>query len=469
MRRLMRLLEVNKMFLLSAGRCLLGSLVFFVLLTFHPPSHAIEMTRSVAMIGEASIADSCNQLGALTWQPTLGQSSIPPADALRPIKGKPFRDPILGTCLVRFTHHDIEPPRGFARNDYSRRQAFNADSTRALIVALDGAWHLYDAMSMEHLRKIEALGGDVEPQWHPKEPDLLYFVPRNGVGMKLYELTVSMSRTRLVADFGARIRDIWPGANAVWTRSEGSPSADLRYWAFQVDNASWQGLGMFTYDMQTDSILATYDFVKNGKTRPDHLSMSPTGEYVVVSWNEGPVVFSRNLTNPRPIAKRGEHSDIALNVAGEDVYVSVDYDKRGGPVYMINLKTGARTDLFDSYIGSTATAMHFSGKSYARPGWVVISTYADTDKGGRLQQILGRSGYQWLHRKVFIIELSANPTIVNLAFHHSQYAEYWTEPQASTNRDLTRILFNSNWGTASKTDVDTFMVVLTRDWKRVKK
>ena len=58
------------------------------------------------------------------------------------------------------------------------------------------------------------------------------------------------------------------------------------------------------------------------------------------------------------------------------------------------------------------------------------------------------------------VELKANPRIVNLAHHHSNYAEYWTEPQASSNRDLTRILFNSNWGSTSKLDVDAYMVMI---------
>jgi hypothetical protein len=408
-----------------------------------------------------SIATLCDGLpGYADRRLSRGMIPTAPSDIPRPAKGIPVRDPVFGTCVVRATEHDADPPKGFARNDYSRRQAFNADSTRFLIVASDGAWHLYDAATLRHIEVLADLGGDAEPQWHTSDPDILYYLPRNGVGMTLKEFNTRSRRSRVVGDFGSRIRKVWPTAESAWTRSEGSPSADMRYWAFQVDNAAWEGLGMFVYDMQTDVILATYDFASHGKPRPDHLSMSPSGRYVVVSWDGGPVVLDRNLTHPRNLARRGEHSDMALNAAGDDVYVSVDYESHGGPVYMVNLRTGERTDLFDSYIGGTATAMHFSGKGYRRPGWVVISTYADYMGEGRLRRLFSSDGFKWLHRKVMAIELRANPTIVNLAFHHSKYDEYWTEPQASTNQEMTRILFNSNWGTASKTDVDAYMIVL---------
>ena len=413
-----------------------------------------------ARVSLDSIGNRCDQIATSNWKPVVGRRASPLPDVRRPAKGAPFLDDTFGTCVVRVTEHDVEPPRGFAINDYSRRQVFNADNSHLLVVASDGAWHLYDANSLRYFDKLQGVVGDAEPQWHPKDPNLLYYLPRNGVGMKLYELNTASNRSQTIADFGERIRRIWPSAMSVWTRSEGSPSADLRYWAFQVDGTKWEGLGIFTYDLHTDTIIATYDFARNGKPRPDHLSMSPSGQFVVVSWNDGPMVFNRDLSNPRPLANRGEHSDIALNAKGEDVYVSVDYQKSGGPVYMVNLRSGIRTDLFNTYIDSSATAIHFSGKAYGNSGWIVISTYADYTSDGNASRQSARRSYQWLHRKVMAVELSATPTIVNLAFHHSNYAKYWTEPHATANRDLTRVVFSSNWGTSSEIDVDTYMVVL---------
>ena len=184
-----------------------------------------------------------------------------------------------------------------------------------------------------------------------------------------------------------------------------------------------------------------------------HLSMSPSGEYVVVSWNDGVTAFRRDFSQSRLVQRKGEHSDIALAANGDDVYVAVDYESSGGQVFMFNLKSGERTNLFPSYIAGTATAMHFSGKAFKRPGWVLVSTYAD----------YGRGGQQWLHRKLFAVELKTNPSILNLAHHQSIHTKYFTEPQASVNRDFTRILFSSNWGIASESGVDAYMLILPGD------
>jgi hypothetical protein len=398
-----------------------------------------------------TVSALCSPRHAAEWRPTVGMHFAPlPAAGTRPSKGLPFLDAAYGTCIVRVTEHDQEPPKGFARADYSRRQSFNADESKLLVVAQDGNWHLYDARTLQHLYALSPMVGDAEPQWHPTNPELLYFLPNYGVGMKLRQLHVGTGLASDVADFSSRIRQIWPKAQSVWTRSEGSPSADGRYWAFLVDGPDWKGLGLFTYDLAEDRIIATYDLAREGKERPDHISMSPTGKYAVVSWLDGPVAFTRDFKNARKLQSKSEHSDIALTADGDDAYVAIDYEERGGPVFMVNLRTGQRTVLLETYLHNTATALHISGKAYNRPGWVLVSTYADGGKGGR----------QWLHQKLLAVELKAKPQIVNLGFHQSRYAKYWTEPHASVNRDFTRVLFNSNWGVNSETDVDTYMMLV---------
>jgi hypothetical protein len=116
---------------------------------------------------------------------------------------------------------------------------------------------------------------------------------------------------------------------------------------------------------------------------------------------------------------------------------------------MFNLRTRVRTAFFPTYLNGTATAMHFSGKGFKKPGWILMSTYADY---GGLRQ--------WLHRKVFIVQLTANPLIYNLAHHHEVPMGYFTEPHASVNRDFTRVVFNSNWDIASDIDIDIYMIQL---------
>lgn len=182
--------------------------------------------------------------------------------------------------------------------------------------------------------------------------------------------------------------------------------------------------------------------------------MSPSGNYCVVSAggsSGGTTAFSRDFSQSRQVHLESEHSDIALDANGDDVYVSLDFQSNDGDVFMVNLRTGERTVLFQTYPGGSHTSVHFSGKGYRKPGWVVVSTYG------------GGGPTQWFHRKVFAMQLKANPIVYNLAHHHSRLNGYWTEPHASVNRDFTKVLFNSNWDSGSDLDVDAYLIDLPAD------
>jgi hypothetical protein len=127
-----------------------------------------------------------------------------------------------------------------------------------------------------------------------------------------------------------------------------------------VDDANWKGLGIFTWDRETNTILGSMN--TNGE-RPDHVSMSPSGSHCVVA------------------------SDGAIGTA-----------------------------------------------AYTR----------DTKL--------------WMHQKIFALQLKKDPNIYNLAHHRVSYKDYSTAPVATVNRDFTKVLFNSNWGTKSDVDIDAYMV-----------
>lgn len=413
---------------------------------------AVDTKAPAAPLGpswQKGLSPRCVPFYGKDWTPVMGPDKRKPSVLPKPARGKPFADAIFNTCVVRVTDHAADKVPGFARNDYSRRQAFNADNTRIIVAAQDGSWHTYDANSHKHLTSLQGVGGDAEPQWHPTDPNLLYHFPPWGIGMQIKEINVATGKSRVVADLQSRVKAVWPNANAAWTKSEGSPSADFRYWGFMVDDANWHGIGLFTYDLTTDKILATYDFAKNRRGRPDHVSMSPSGEWLTVSWDDGPVAFSRDFAKRVKLHGKGEHSDLVLDANGDDVFVAIDYDAAAGPVFMRNIRTGVRTDLFPTYLEHTATAIHFSGRAFKRPGWVLVSTYKE-----------GGGPWQWLHGKVFAMELKANPRIINIAHHHAINDEYFTEPHASVNRDFTRAVFGSNWDIKSKSDIDTYLIEL---------
>jgi hypothetical protein len=187
--------------------------------------------------------------------------------------------------------------------------------------------------------------------------------------------------------------------------------------------------------------------------------MSPSGDYCVVSGDEpnGTSAYSRDFSQRTELLHRSEHSDIAIDANGEDVYVSVDYQSNEGHIFMLNIGTGARTVLLPSYLNGTATALHISGKAFQQAG-VGRAEHVNADNSGDRQE--------WFHRKVMAVALKADPTIYNLAFTHNADNGYFSEPQASVNRDFTKVLFNSNWGTVGdpeRPDVDAYMVEIPSD------
>ena len=61
------------------------------------------------------------------------------------------------------------------------------------------------------------------------------------------------------------------------------------------------------------------------------------------------------------------------------------------------------------------------------------------------------------------VEIAPNPRVYNLAYHRVYSDGYWTEPHSSPNRDFTRLMFNTNWGNESSTDVDDYMIELPQN------
>ena len=393
----------------------------------------------------ATTGSHCDALNAGGVVLPVGQIAADVPALPRPAKGAPYLDARFGACVVRATDHAAEPPVSFSRNDYSRRQAFNADSSYFMTFSVNGFWHLYDARTLAYVKVLPGLAGDAEPQWHPTEPNTLYYVATNG-GTKLLKLDVATGVTTTAADFAGKLP--WSGVAHIWTKSEGSPSADARYWCFQAEDANFATKGVFTFDLQTGQVLGTM----NTTSRPDHISMSPSGRWCVVSHlaeGGGTVAWNTSFTQSKKLHHTSEHSDIALGADGHDVFVAVDYQSARGDMFAFDIDTGVKTILFPTYVNGTSTAYHVSGKSYGKPGWALVSTYATNGTAN-----------QWLHERLFAVELKVNPRILNIAQHHVKYSGYWTEPHASGNRDMTRILFNSNWGTTSDTDVDAYMVQL---------
>ena len=246
-------------------------------------------------------------------------------------------EPVYGTRVYQVTAASDYPGASFVRHDYSRRQAFNADNSRFLARSSNGWWLLYDASTFKvQLRggpqgALRGMAGDAEAIWHPTDPQKLWYTTIGG-GLVWHEKNVDTDSDRVMADFRGRLP--WPQARAVWTKGEGTASADGRWFAFMA--SSYDELtkkveiyGLFSYDRVQDRIVGTLDAAAFGGVMPDHISISPSGRFVVPSWAYSPKLGTRAYTpdfkSYRMLHTDSEHSDLAIGPNGEDFYVATNY------------------------------------------------------------------------------------------------------------------------------------------------
>ncbi len=387
----------------------------------------------------------------------LGLRHPPSLD--KPEPREPFRDPVFGACLVRVTDHRADAPSPGLKNEYARVQAFNSDGTRLLIYGTDGAWYLYDALTLRPLGELPL--GD-EPRWDAQSPNLLTYIDET----RLMAFDVAQGEAEVVRDFADDAPD---GTVMVWTAHEGRPSMDGRFFGLMAENGDWVPVAFLVYDRDADEVtVRDMRRVVGIEDDVDHVTISPKGTYFLASFDRacgvgqlgtearpcGLMVYERDLTNGRGVLRIVGHYDVVLDRQGREVVVYQDLDT--DHISVLDLATGAVTPLWPIDFSHTPIGFHFSGLAYDKPGWALVSTYS----GGYPK------AYTWMDDQVFALELIAGGQVVRLAHTHSKVDprrdhDYWAEPHATVNRDFTRVLFTSNWGRSGTEAVDAYMIVLT--------
>jgi hypothetical protein len=379
-----------------------------------------------------------------------------------------FTDPTFGTCVVRVTDRSRDlsggdPSSGMV-NEYARVQSFNADGSRLLARGTDATWYLYDAHTLQPLGQLPL---EDEPRWDATDPNLILYSDET----RLVSYNVQASQQRQVREFAAD----FPGQTVtyVWTRHEGRPSRDSRYWGLMAQDESSAPVAFVVYDRLADAVtIRDIRGLPGVEEDIDHVTISPLGTYFLASFDRhcphgqlgrdqdacGLMVYGRDLAHGRGILRTIGHYDAALDARGREVMVFQDNDS--DLISMLDLASGEVTPLWAIDFSHTAIGLHFSGLAYDRHGWALISTH-DEDA----------SSHTWMDDGVFAVELKPGGRVVRLAHTHSITDEmqpgdaaYWAEPRASTNRDLTRVLFTTNWGCSSTAEVEMYMVALPPDW-----
>jgi hypothetical protein len=357
------------------------------------------------------------------------------------------------------------------KNEYSRVQAFNADGSHILARGTVGQSYLYDAVSLQPLGRLPV---ELEPRWDAEDPDLVYFTDET----RLMAHDLATGQDAVVHDFAVDFR----GQNlaAVWTRYEGRPSLDTRFWGLMAEGQDWLPTAFVVYDRITGEVtVRDMRGVSGIEDDVDHVTISPLGTYFLASFDRdcervddatgvgigaagdtqpcGLMVYDRDLSGGRSLLRTIGHYDAALDAEGREVIVfqNIDTDE----IAMLDLESEEITPLRPIDFSHTPLGFHFSGLAYDRPGWVLVSTYS----GGHPK------AYTWMDDQVFALELRPGGRVLRLADTRSlvdqdQEHDYWAEPQATVNRDFSRVLFTSNWGRSGSDEVEMYLLEVPVPW-----
>lgn len=386
-----------------------------------------------------------------------------------------FTDPDYATRIYRATDvaDSADASQTYLRHEYSRKKAFNADSTYFIAQSTNGFWYLYNAQTFAKVNggrtstpgntglgtgSTGQFAGDCEPTWHPTNPDKLWYTDQNG-GLTWYEFDIpSKTRSTLFTLSGKLAAVGMSAGTRAWWQGEGRPSDDGRWWGLSVQDNSFAQIGLIMYDRQTDTIVGSA--VTTNK--PNNVSTSPLGNYVIPSWSngsgqnmttaaaaginscDGTRAYVRDFSTFQQMSYYGEHADTGLDADGNEVYISGNYnsgnmpDVTDGAMYMRRMDNGVATSLpVNFYGGAASPAFHISG-CMGRPGWAVCGTYSGT--GGT------SGGTTKYDEQILLVELVTSASrVYRLCHHQTRYNDYWDEPHCTVNSDGTMFIFASDF------------------------
>lgn len=389
----------------------------------------------------------------VTHHNPIFQPNIPKPSVLNPIT-----DPSFNTQVTRITNAKNFPSAG-TFPQYSKRQTWNCNETKILLISGDGYSYLYDASTYNYIKTLYGLEGE-DIFWHPTNPNQIIFVPDSII--RIYDIS-NDNITEVHA---------FPGYTWVNTRGEGNLSRDGRYFAFvgQTYDTNTHFIDINVYDFQTDKIISTLPLPSNLESF-DWVSISPLGNYVVIDYAttdtgrfQGVEVYDRNLNFIWQQPLGYGHSDLTVDQLGNEVLVMDYYNDQTNSTFVnkIKLSDGTITNLIEF---SWMFDSHISCRNEQRGEWCFVSTF---DGEARLTD----DSLSWLpfENEIFAVKLDGSGDVQRIAHHHSRRfspttpdrdnSVYWAEPHATVNRSGTKIIFGSNWNQNVEIDtsVDAYIV-----------
>ncbi len=370
------------------------------------------------------------------WTPIEGQDdSTPVVDRERFATGEWTADPVWGTPVRRVT--DTTGER-FHRLQSPGRSPQSSDG-RWLLTRRSESWV---AVDLDNDADIELpLPRDVEPMWAPDSNVIRHLSGSNSNDGSLTVATINLDGEALgVADLTDRIQAEAPEAIYMHGRDSGGLSADGNRVAWALYDDAEQIVGFVAYDLATDEILGVHRGLPTGELGSlVFVSITPTGERVVVGFLNDMIVFGADMVEQRRLGQQTERPGVARNGSGADVVVTANFDSAtddAGWLVVYDLESGVPTRLYDLFDGAN-TAIDVAGLAHDRPGWVLASTHDC------------KQDVAWTCDRLFALNID-DGRIINLAHTYSCASSTFAEPEAVVNRDFSRAWFNSDAGSCTE-------------------
>lgn len=352
----------------------------------------------------------------------------------RPPLHKEIVDPNFGARITRVS--DISQVEGVERlrHYYAKRNPFNADESRAVLISSDGYNWVYDTQSWEPIGYLPLQSSDAEVHWHPEDKDKIFLVDfgSNYNISRMFWLNAATGKKTLLLDLEKE------GFITASGMMEGNPDKAMSVYAVAGKTREDSNkMAVALVDINAGKVIAKKEV--NPRWVSDWISVSPSGKYVVAMGKERTRIFDRQLNVLRTLPEGSYgHGDLCLTPSGREALVFDGADLQLNADRNINIawldsgeiEIGAR-------IGWSATP-HVSCRNLDFPGWALISTQGRDS---------WRNDYPNLDFEVFWLKLDGSGEIRRLAHHHSsrESGGYFAEQHAVTNKDGTKILFASNW------------------------
>ncbi len=374
-----------------------------------------------------------------------------------PALGELVANPGIGGLITRLSDSSSgeQTTGGFiTRIEYSRVQPENADGSLLLVHGVNSQGLLQYALLAPtggdiHLINLpdgnvsgqSTLHDETEARWHPTDANIIRFIQGSNsyIGsLKVFEYNIATNEVSVLSDLTGKLPADWGPSLYGSTGLEGTFSADGNRMAWSIEsglNNAENTVGFVTFDVRNGGeVLGTFDY--DGREH-DHLSISPSGEYVVISAHEKTTAHPVDFSAERILLNETQHSDLCVNASGNDCYITVSFNDASnanyGWVFVTDLTTGHKTRLFNIFRTGN-TSLHLSGRALNRPGWALMSTYNCVESKSSAKC-----------NRLTLVELKANPRIIDVTSTHSSGKGYYAEPHGTLSRDGLRAYFNSDW------------------------